>query len=658
MSNPNKKSSPYFLFTARDVYWLPNVATLNLDVLTMEESIELIENEFTKITYVPSRTEVESLAKNLQYFPLALQQAIAYIREQRGSVLGQGYTILHYLTEFDKTEEKKNLLSYEYPENFENDKTIFKIFNITINAIRKHKDSEKAVKILQLIAYLYADDIDPRLFLTYFQDEAGTNQAICLLVRYSIITKVEGKNSYQIHRLVQAVVQIMFKSGEKKILEQTIRLVIPEALENYMSFLFFIFTRVFRIKDLYYSYNESIYTCTVIQVLHMNSIFAYLKKKYDNLYTKYEELFEEINYRTFLNVALNDDIDQIKVLDKSKEFLKKFIETNLYRLTEDDCQKVIKYFFDRNLLDLSGQTNFFNTPIYIAIAHRNLGILEFLLQNGTDAKIKCTNGYTLLHFACMEPENFFSRPYFVETDSLQIVKILVENESVDVDAKGVDGKNALHCALDCCEDESFNYLQTKMSSVDERILIEAVERDRLLAVKTLFEKHFKVDHKFEDGRTPIEVAVENFSLQTILLLKTEFKKYLEQGGNINKADRFNQTLLIKNVRFNPDLNDVKFLVENGADINAKYEDGRSALYYAVILDKYEIFEFLLSKCSSVDESIFIKAIKSDALPYVIALLEKHFKSDYHFKNGKTPIVVAIENVSLRIVLFLKNEFKE
>lgn len=106
------------------------------------------------------------------------------------------------------------------------------------------------------------------------------------------------------------------------------------------------------------------------------------------------------------------------------------------------------------------------------------------------------------------------------------------------------------------------------------------------------------------------------------------------------------------------LENVKFLVQNGVDVDASDNDGKTALYYTVHFIQYEHFLYLLIKVSSVYEEILIEAFKYSKLTITKVLFKKHFKFDHRFSDDRTPMEVALEHNFIDIFLLQNSEFFE
>eukprot|EP00794_Sanderia_malayensis_P009206 gene9206-10180_t len=211
--------SPYVLLTSRNRDWGHNVAELELDMLSRNEAIEFIckclrdsnGNEVAEVS-------AGKLADKLHCFPLALQQAVSYIKKYKKRTK---FEIDHYLAAFDK--KTKELLNFRIPYG-PYEKTVFITWNITFDKIRE--SNKLAIDILGMMAYMHADDIPRSTFIKLAKDdEDALWEALELLEQYSLIKKRSNlepergcdvnkeceeteHEMYSIHRLVQDVVRL------------------------------------------------------------------------------------------------------------------------------------------------------------------------------------------------------------------------------------------------------------------------------------------------------------------------------------------------------------------------------------------------------------------------------------------------------------------
>jgi len=81
-------------------------------------------------------------------------------------------------------------------------------------------------------------------------------------------------------------------------------------------------------------------------------------------------------------------------------------------------------------------------------------------------------------------------------------------------------------------------------------------------------------------------AVVNGSIDDVRL-------FVEQGVSVYAKDGFGKTLLFHAVENHSDINVMKYLVENGADVNASTRDGWTPLFEASYDSSIEIVKFLV-----------------------------------------------------------------
>lgn len=209
----------YVLITSNNSLWDSDICTYTLKELRLDEAIEFIRKEYKHA----STKDVRNLAERLQGHPLALKQALSYIKERS---IGEVYSIQTYLQDFDA--DSQNLLDIDWPEHERNiySSTVYKTLSLTIEYIKTKKEGSLAIDVLNRIAYLAADDIPIDMFTP---KEVKVGPAIGLLKKYSLVDRMVDNtgNFISVHRLVQEVVKIyLVKSGDDmKILDAIFSLV-------------------------------------------------------------------------------------------------------------------------------------------------------------------------------------------------------------------------------------------------------------------------------------------------------------------------------------------------------------------------------------------------------------------------------------------------
>lgn len=204
------------LITSRYNKWKnTGVHPVELGVFTFEESKELIKKELE----IDDDEKAEKLHNKLQGLPLALQQAVAYIKYQR--IIKLSFGIEDYLKEYDKShEEAEKLLDYDLHEK-NNDpymKTVMTTWKVTLDKIEKDtKCGKEAIRILNVMAYFAPDNIRNKMFRKLLDiDRNKVADAIDLLKNYSMVNQGSKSDLSNIHRLVQEVIRIDLKSKERE----------------------------------------------------------------------------------------------------------------------------------------------------------------------------------------------------------------------------------------------------------------------------------------------------------------------------------------------------------------------------------------------------------------------------------------------------------
>ncbi|MGL9718787.1 MAG: tetratricopeptide repeat protein [Wolbachia sp.] len=222
-SDDNK---PSVLITSRNKNW-GDIKPLILDTFTEPESIDFIRKALG-IKDGSQENEIKNLAKTLQHFPLALQQAVAYIKERDIALknVGLKFEISDYLKRYK--EETEKLLDFKFPKDSDNSytETTFITWRITINNIKSNTEyGQQAKEILDVIAYIAPDNIPVKIFLGLERNREKLGDAIQLLKQYSMINSGEEQSSVNIHRLVQQVTRIEIeKQGKDKVVKKTFEL--------------------------------------------------------------------------------------------------------------------------------------------------------------------------------------------------------------------------------------------------------------------------------------------------------------------------------------------------------------------------------------------------------------------------------------------------
>lgn len=216
---------PHVIITSRIQEWGDNIDVKQLKIWECDEAITYVSKTLNNQNDYSN--DKKSLVRMLQYFPLALRQATAYINYQRKE---RNFSITDYMLKYDAShmETKKMLDSEINKEDVTNTyaKTTFTTWRITIDAIKQNEATGAlACRILNIIAYFDPDNIHRDIFihLTDTSDnrdvvnfEAAIRSAVRLLINYSMVDGHESQSVLSIHRLVQLVIKLNLKETQQE----------------------------------------------------------------------------------------------------------------------------------------------------------------------------------------------------------------------------------------------------------------------------------------------------------------------------------------------------------------------------------------------------------------------------------------------------------
>lgn len=223
LSNANK---PYILITSRNQKW-GNIEVIPLGTFTEKEATDFIKKALN-IEDDSQKNEIQKLMEILERFPLALTQAVAYIKQANEEVKNvepeREFKINDYLKEYER--KTKELLNFPLPDDSDAkySRTTFTTWKVTIDKIKENKEyGQQTLEILNIIAYCAPDNIPTKIFLKLEEyDERKLGATVQLLKQYSMVNLEKGILS--VHRLVQEVTRINLKDREKEVLRKALEL--------------------------------------------------------------------------------------------------------------------------------------------------------------------------------------------------------------------------------------------------------------------------------------------------------------------------------------------------------------------------------------------------------------------------------------------------
>jgi ankyrin repeat protein len=252
------------------------------------------------------------------------------------------------------------------------------------------------------------------------------------------------------------------------------------------------------------------------------------------------------------------------------------------------------------------------TALILAAKKKYYFIVRQLVDNGAFINIKSTLGTTALMFIT-DFGNIELLKYMVskggnlkqdeakllilatQKSRLDILKYLVDENYLNVNAKDEEGKTAFIQACMTANMETIKYLLDKGADINAKNdtwdnqyhaislygtpLMHAVALGRMDVMNLLIEKGAKIDEKTNKGNTALTVALECAQFDAARLL-------VEKGAFIDDQDKNGYTpLMLAAVKNNLEI--VKYLVDKGAVLNMKNKKGKTVYDILTIQKKME-----------------------------------------------------------------------
>ena len=230
---PNAELAHYYLPNAGNIiitsrnHEIPS--KIAIDVMQENEALFLLQKLLPKqiINSDNHLSSSKNLIKELGALPLAISQAGAYMTEHIISTAD-------YLSLFKS--KRKDLLLHKTMPSLEKHVPAYITWNMNIKAMKKHEAGEKAIKLLDFVAYCSPNDIPRTLLIQYLNgninkgNEIEFNNALGLLRKYSFLKL--SLETVSIHRLLQAWARDQHTNNKKAEILKKSSLAIKKAYIN------------------------------------------------------------------------------------------------------------------------------------------------------------------------------------------------------------------------------------------------------------------------------------------------------------------------------------------------------------------------------------------------------------------------------------------
>ncbi len=274
------------------------------------------------------------------------------------------------------------------------------------------------------------------------------------------------------------------------------------------------------------------------------------------------------------------------------------VKEGRYNYCIKDCKVVFQN--DVNARDVEGKTALHylvNNDSAVCSTDKTFWI-DGLINLDADVNVADNKGMAPLHYAakqgskeCME---LISKAYFEKCKLAP--KTAKQKMAEFFNAKDADGKTALHHAVENKAVDVINYLASKKSFIDLKVVDEHKQNVAHYAAKVGDLDMFKLIKDLDptllnkldaQGNMPLHIAIQNKKPGIATIILTENK-----GGFVNWMNTEKQTPLHIAIK-NGDEYSVKVLLKHNANVNCLDADGNTPLLIAAATGKTSVLDALL-----------------------------------------------------------------
>ncbi|KAJ9598100.1 hypothetical protein L9F63_026796 [Diploptera punctata] len=266
-----------------------------------------------------------------------------------------------------------------------------------------------------------------------------------------------------------------------------------------------------------------------------------------------------------------------------------FLQNVMYTALSEGYVNLLEYILKcgvRIQHDFTHKYGYKTTMLHIAIEHKQLEMVRFLLEQGADVEM-CGGWYkrTPLMWA-------------TEWGHVKISECIIEH-GASVNATTENGYTALSLAVCGGKHEVGKILLEKGADIElsdkynKTPLMRAAERGHIKAVELLIKHGANINAKVHSGFTALSLAASGGYSEVVKLL-------LKEGADIELCvGEFNRTPLMQ-AAISGYANVVEILIHHGASINTTDKNGFSTLQLAISNRKHESVEVLLQNGADVE----------------------------------------------------------
>lgn len=264
------------------------------------------------------------------------------------------------------------------------------------------------------------------------------------------------------------------------------------------------------------------------------------------------------------------------------------------------------------------------SPLHFAAEGAASEPIKLLIDRGADVNKKNHEGNTPLHLVALKGKKKITN---AQKQVISETINLLTTEGADVNSRNDKGNTPLHLAARTGHIETNHLLIDDGADINAKNeqgdtpLHFAAQLGQKKTIALLIAKDADEDSKNNDGQTPVDVADNE---KTGDFIRKEFrkrkpptpgddiliqirkgdidavKKYISDGGELNKADSSTGSTLLHHACAHDRKEIAGILIDNGADVNAKNKKNSDTPLHYAARKSFRITEFLLEKKADVN----------------------------------------------------------
>ncbi|MBN1180971.1 MAG: ankyrin repeat domain-containing protein [Bacteroidales bacterium] len=349
-----------------------------------------------------------------------------------------------------------------------------------------------------------------------------------------------------------------------------------------------------------------------------------------------------------------------------------------------------------------------NSCFHKAFRAGNMEIIQYCIEKGADKNSRDATGKTILLLAA-ESGNIENIKFCIETLKLNPHDVSASKETalmlaaktgniatlnylldlgITLEAENNMGETAVFYALEADNDKAFQFLVQQKANIKHiakdksTLLIKAAHEEQADVMEYLLNSGLPVNAKNNKGESAFQIVISAFFKndklidlmiekgadletkdergRTLLFMEAEddhlekVKSLHARGANVDTRDKKNNRPGVRSASI------ARYLIDNGADINAS--DSRHDTYMCLALDlnDLELAQYLVNKGIDInqncyfDEPPLIKAIEKESMSFIHFLVENNANINAKGYFGKTVMDYANNRGNAEIISYLKN----